>query len=65
MSIPDANDEQLIVEYIASNKEEVFRILLDRYTKHIYNFIRQMVGNDNDALDITQELFIKVWKNIK
>ena len=65
MSFADQNDEQLIAEYISSEKGEVFRVLLNKYTKSVYNFIRHMVSNTNEAEDITQEVFIKVWKNIK
>jgi len=65
MPFTDQNDEQVITEYLSSNKEEAFRVLLNKYTKHIYNFVRQMVPNNNDAEDVTQEVFIKVWKNLK
>ncbi|MFA6324863.1 MAG: RNA polymerase sigma factor [Candidatus Paceibacterota bacterium] len=65
MLFTDQNDEQIITEYLSSNKEEVFRFLLNKYDKHAYNFVRQMVVNNNDAEDITQEVFIKIWKNLK
>ena len=65
MPFTDQNDEQLIAEYLSSEKEEVFRALLNKYTKPVYNFIRQMVRNPTEAEDITQEVFIKVWKNLK
>ena len=64
MSFVDINDEQLVAEYLVSEKEEVFRVLLNKYTKPVYNFLRYMIGN-TDAEDITQEVFIKVWKNLK
>jgi len=65
MSFTDQNDEQLIAGYLSSEKEEVFRVLSNKYIKPVHNFIRQMVRNPNEAEDITQEVFIKVWKNLK
>ncbi len=59
------DDEKIIAEYLNSRDEELFRILLDRYTKPVYNFIRSMVGKTGEAEDITQEVFVKVWKNLK
>jgi RNA polymerase sigma-70 factor (ECF subfamily) len=38
--------------------------LIKEYLKSIYNFVYRIVGNKNEAEDITQEVFIKVWKNI-
>lgn len=56
-------DEELIVKY-NEGEEDALRILIDRYTSHIYNFSARFVGLDN-ATDIVQEVFIKVWKNMK
>jgi len=60
----DPSDNQLIIEYL--NGDDIFlEILIKRYLKYIYNFVYRNVGNSADAEDITQEVFIKVWKNIK
>jgi RNA polymerase sigma-70 factor (ECF subfamily) len=64
MPLTNKNDEQLISEYLTSEKEEVFRLLLLKYTNQVYSFVRSMIGN-TDAEDITQEVFIKVWRNLK
>ncbi len=39
--------------------------IVAQYLKPIYNFAYRLSGNAEDAQDITQEVFIKVWKNIK
>jgi len=31
----------------------------------IYNFSRRYAGDPDNASDITQEAFVKVWKNLK
>jgi len=56
-------DEELILKYI-NGEDDSFRILINRYTASVYNFVYRFVGSDN-APDVTQDVFIKVWKNIK
>ncbi len=45
-------------------KNKGFTILVDKYQKKVYSLVRKMVVNHHDANDITQEVFIKIWKNI-
>jgi RNA polymerase sigma-70 factor (ECF subfamily) len=57
-------DERLIVSYL-DGEEHSLEVLIERYTDHIFNFIRQYIGNQDQTEDLTQEVFVKVWKNIK
>ncbi len=57
------SDEQLVEKYLAG-EELAFQELLNKYLNRIYNFIAQYFGRGQDAEDITQEVFIKVWKAI-
>jgi RNA polymerase sigma-70 factor (ECF subfamily) len=59
----EINDEYLIKEYL-KGKQEAFKALIDQYTLPIYNFSVRFVGLDY-AKDIVQDVFIKVWRNIK
>ncbi|MEI6280640.1 MAG: RNA polymerase sigma factor [bacterium] len=56
-------DEEIILLYKNGN-QEAFKMLINRYISPIYNFTSHLT-NKNDAKDITQEIFIKVWKNIR
>jgi RNA polymerase sigma-70 factor (ECF subfamily) len=58
------SDKQLIAHYLKGN-EEAFEVLVKRYLKPIYSFTYKNVGSPSDAEDITQQVFVKVWKNIK
>lgn len=60
----DRLDQQLVADYIAGD-EKSLEILIKRYLKPIYSFICRYVGNSQDAEDITQEVFMKVWRNLK
>ena len=57
-------ETQLISDYLEGN-ENSFRDLVSLYVKPIYSFSFRMTGNKTDSEDITQEVFIKVWKNIE
>lgn len=61
--LSDKTDEEIINLY-ENGKEEVFKDLIDRYTSQLFNFAIYLTGKNN-ASDIVQETFIKVWKNIK
>jgi RNA polymerase sigma-70 factor (ECF subfamily) len=58
------SDKKLICLYL-NGDEKALEILIARYLKPIYSFAYHNVGNIADAEDITQEVFVKVWKNIK
>ncbi len=58
------SDEKLIKDYL-NGDEHALRLLIEKNIKTIYNFVFQYVGDKDDADDITQETFVKVWKNIK
>ena len=57
-------DNKLIELYLKGD-EEALETLISRYLKPIYSFVYKNVGNQAQAEDITQEVFIKVWKNLK
>ena len=43
-------------------KEDEFLELVERYKDHIYRHAFYLLGNSEDAEDITQETFIKAWE---
>ena len=57
------NDDDLVKEYLEGNQGS-FKVLAEKYTPSIYNFSVYFVGLLY-APDIVQDVFIKVWKNIK
>jgi RNA polymerase sigma-70 factor (ECF subfamily) len=47
-----------------SKKEEGFRLLLQRYQERLYWHIRRLVLEHEDANDVLQNVFIKVYRNL-
>ncbi|MDY0154968.1 MAG: sigma-70 family RNA polymerase sigma factor [Prevotella sp.] len=53
--------DETIYRIIKSDREGGFRILLDTYQKPVYYFIRRMVVVHEDAQDVMQETFVKIF----
>jgi RNA polymerase sigma-70 factor (ECF subfamily) len=45
--------------------EKSLEILIHRYLKPIYSFVYRYIGNEQETEDITQEVFVKTWLNLK
>ena len=43
---------------------EAFEAIVDRYKKQSYSIALGLVGNHEDALDLSQEAFVRAYKNI-
>ena len=54
-------EQQLIAEHRAGSAD-AFPELVRRYTPEIYRFLFRFMGNADNAEDVTQETFLKVWK---
>lgn len=48
-----------------SSKNYAFNLLIREYQERVYWHIRKMVIDHEDANDLTQEVFVKVWKNLE
>lgn len=58
------SDEHLVERYLAGD-EASLEMLVKRYLAYIYSFIYRFVGASDYAEDITQDTFVRVWKNLK
>lgn len=59
-------EEKVLVKDLQSDKqrEAAFKILVKEYKERLYWHIRKIVLNHDDADDVLQNTFIKVFKNI-
>jgi RNA polymerase sigma-70 factor (ECF subfamily) len=57
------NDTDLVAR-AAAGEGICFDQLVERYHRQIANFVFRMVGNYETALDLTQEVFIKVYSSL-
>ena len=58
------NDELRIIEKIVDGDRNAFEGLILANQKNVYNLALKMTRNEEDALDISQEAFIKAYRQI-
>lgn len=59
------NIESQLVEKFLDGDLEAFEELVLLFDKKIYNYCYRMTNNSDDAEDLAQEVFIKVYRNLK
>ncbi len=57
-------EEEELIALASRGNEEAFGKIVSMYEKLIYNTVRSKVSSPEDALDLSQEVFIKVWRYI-
>lgn len=62
----DLGDKELLDGFRnPDSRNYSFNLLIRKYQKKIYWHTRRMVISHDDANDVTQETFVKVWKNLE
>ena len=59
------NEENRIVERVLKGELESFAALVDTYKGTIYNLAFRMTGSHQDADDLSQETFIRAYRNLR
>lgn len=54
-----------LAEHCQDGDQRAFAELLDRYGPRIHRFLLGLVGNAHDAEDLTQDVFVKAYRNIQ
>lgn len=57
-------EEQRIIGQVLSGDTDAFELLVLDQSKIVYNLALRMVGNEEDAADISQEAFLKAYTNL-
>lgn len=57
-------NEERLIKMAQNGDNDAFNQLMDNYFKKIYNIAFRMANNTDDAADMTQEIMIKLFKNI-
>ncbi len=57
-------DELALLEDIRSGDQAAFAALVDQYSPLVYRLALRMLGNPQDAEDVLQETFIKVYQHL-
>ena len=60
----EETNEELVGLYLSGN-EEAFNELARRTLNIVYSFALRFTGSEEDAQDITQEIFVKMWRSLR
>jgi len=58
-------DEERLVKKAKKGEAEAFGLLYDHYVAAIYRFILLKVSHESDAEDLTHQVFLQAWQNIR
>lgn len=58
-------DDRQLVEQIRHGDDAAFETLVRRKTSKVYGLCYRVIGNAEDAKDISQLVFLKLWENLE
>jgi RNA polymerase sigma-70 factor (ECF subfamily) len=59
-----ASDEATLVAELQAGSEPAFALLIAQYSQPIYSVISRSLRDPADAADVTQEVFVKIFRHI-
>lgn len=63
MIFREVEDRDLIVQ-ARRGKVEAYNLLVSRWEKRVFNYILRLVRHREDALDLTQDVFLKAYQHL-
>jgi len=58
-------NEKILIDRCKQGEISAFEELITGYEKRVFNIVYRIIGNYDEAQDISQEIFLKVFKSIK
>lgn len=55
----------ILISRLNEGDKEAWNMLIKRYSSKIYNIALNFSGNSDEAADITQDIFVKIYNNIE
>lgn len=60
-----AADEDALITSLRSGSEDAYEALILQYQQPVYNLVCRLMADPADAYDVVQEVFLKIFRNIK
>jgi RNA polymerase sigma-70 factor (ECF subfamily) len=57
-------DDAVLVASVKDGDVDAFGVLYERYLDRIYRYLRLRIGNDHDAEDLTETVFVRTFQAI-
>jgi len=65
MVTPDSLTDEEVVDRIKTGEINLFEILVHRYQDRLVNYIYRMINQRDTAMELCQDVFLKVFKSLK
>ena len=66
MALTERSDAELLIQFRnPQTKEAAFTTIIKKYQERLYWHIRRMVVDHDDANDVLQNVFIRVWNGLE
>jgi RNA polymerase sigma factor (sigma-70 family) len=56
--------ESVLIEKLIQRDQQAFQWLYNQYSPALYGVVLRIVRDDDQAADLLQDIFIKIWKNL-
>lgn len=60
----EESQDRMAVERCLSGDTDAFGLLIDRYERPVFNTVLHMVGNNEDARELCQQIFMKAFQHL-
>ena len=57
-------EQEILLKELLKKDDKSFTLLYDNYSKSLFGVIYNLIRNTEEAEDVLQEVFVKIWKNI-
>ena len=54
-----------LISRVQKGDVEAYNLLVSRWEKRVFNYLLRITGSPDDALDLSQDVFLKAWQNIR
>jgi RNA polymerase sigma-70 factor (ECF subfamily) len=53
-----------IIEKVRTSNQDLYSVIIDRYQKKLVRYVSNLIKNEDKAIDVVQESFIKAYVNL-
>jgi RNA polymerase sigma-70 factor (ECF subfamily) len=64
-SLPEHSEEAILVAELQAGSEEAFSYIMTVYRNPVYNMVFHITGDESDAADVLQNVFVKIIRGVK
>ena len=58
----DTPEDEILIDWMRQGRTDALGVLFDRYVRLVFTVARRILRNDAEAEDLTQEVFIEIYK---